>query len=320
MRDSADVLSFQTRTGHLSHSTWAGKEASCKRLCAGFKPGRATSPIPPVASVTVCPAMAVFQTRTGHLSHSTLAIQHWGQISKWRFKPGRATSPIPPQVTNDGTSAKERFQTRTGHLSPSTNVVRVRDVLPLLVSNPDGPPLPFHLHRRHESGVPRSVSNPDGPPIPFHRSCLVGKTFHSMCFKPGRATSPIPPGPLKLRLSGKTTFQTRTGHLSHSTGIPSVDQLTEALVSNPDGPPLPFPRWIIAAHNRTRQVSNPDGPPLPFHLRPLALSTSNRKCFKPGRATSPIPPLTGRAQHQLNNMFQTRTGHLSHSTFARCFY
>src|SRR5579875_485207 len=250
MRDSADVLSFQTRTGHLSHSTWAGKEASCKRLCAGFKPGRATSPIPPVASVTVCPAMAVFQTRTGHLSHSTLAIQHWGQISKWRFKPGRATSPIPPQVTNDGTFAKERFQTRTGHLSHSTNVVRVRDVLPLL------------------------VSNPDGPPLPFHRSCLVGKTFHSMCFKPGRATSPIPPGPLKVRLSGKITFQTRTGHLSHSTGIPSVDQLKEALVSNPDGPPLPFHRWIIAAHNLTRQVSNPDGPPLPFHLRPLALSTS----------------------------------------------
>src|SRR5579875_1486921 len=134
-----------------------------------------------------------------------------------RFKPGRATSPIPTE------QATTTLQSRHP------------------VSNPDGPPLPFQLSRAMRQAAPaRLVSNPDGPPLPFQPVTVItvqrgigsfkpGRATSPIptcsaapargatsCFKPGRATSPIPTWSTQSGSNWGCTFQTRTGHLSHS--------------------------------------------------------------------------------------------------------
>src|SRR5579875_632850 len=92
---------------------------------------------------------------------------------------------------------------------------------------------------------------------------------------------------------GGNAFQTRTGHLSHSNGKAARVAAYSIDASNPDGPPLPFQREVLMDDNVIRS------------------------CFKPGRATSPIPTTSGTNTHEYYCKFQTRTGHLSHSNLSR---
>src|SRR5579875_256348 len=139
------------------------------------------------------------------------------------------------------------------------------------------------------------VSNPDGPPLPFQLVTYDAWKLHGLRFKPGRATSPIP------------------------TRFPLRNELPSGKVSNPDGPPLPFQQrnshglltWI-GSFKPGRATS-----PIPT-LYGLSISNTNSSRFKPGRATSPIPTrLIGTPLDVSGAVFQTRTGHLSHSNVFR---
>src|SRR5579875_2920931 len=265
---------FQTRTGHLSHST-QNSDDECAVRYSGFKPGRATSPIPP-------PQPLATRSSSGPLSN-----------------PDGPPLPFHRESLRPGAAESRGFQTRTGHLSHSTTKAVCTPPRSVEVSNPDGPPLPFHPGMDpHEASIALQVSNPDGPPLPFHRCCCCNRKCNKGSFKPGRATSPIPPSIRRRCFWPTRAFQTRTGHLSHSTDNCGAVFFAEAGVSNPDGPPLPFhlaslpvpacPRCGFQTRtghlshsanavffNRLRNccVSNPDGPPLPSH--PCAFSLTS---------------------------------------------
>src|SRR5579875_220620 len=160
-----------------------------------------------------------FQTRTGHLSHSTPATSGAGQLTRHGFKPGRATSPIPPRKPTAWSRRKQR------------------------VSNPDGPPLPFHHESRLHPTTIRGSFKPGRATSPIPPGHGPTRGIHRVTsFKPGRATSPIPPLLLLQPQMQQRQFQTRTGHLSHSTVNTAAVLLAYTGVSNPDGPPLPFHR------------------------------------------------------------------------------
>ncbi len=281
---------FQTRTGHLSHSTWAvegevirqdnvsnpdgpplpfhrypfcgsiergvgfkpGRATSpippmdyCRSQPhpAGFKPGRATSPIPPPPARTQHFKQEVFQTRTGHLSHSTRPDFRLILLNMSVSNPDGPPLPFHRESLRPGAAESRGFQTRTGHLSHSTTKAVCTPPRSVEVSNPDGPPLPFHPGMDpHEASIALQVSNPDGPPLPFHRCCCCNRKCNKGSFKPGRATSPIPPSIRRRCFWPTRAFQTRTGHLSHSTTKGTPTPWQEQVVSNPDGPPLPFHR------------------------------------------------------------------------------
>src|SRR5579875_2508827 len=111
----------------------------------------------------------------------------------------------------------ERFQTRTGHLSHSPQHANFLcgewafSFKPGRATSPIPPCMAPCVTLSFEG-----VSNPDGPPLPFHQECGDAFAHHT------------------------TLFQTRTGHLSHSTNTFSLNMLPGASDSNPDGPPLPF--------------------------------------------------------------------------------
>src|SRR5579875_251951 len=114
--------------------------------------------------------------------------------------------------------------------------------------------------------------------------------------------------------------------------------MLSTFVSNPDGPPLPFQlvtydawklhglrfkpgratspiptRFPLRNELPSGKVSNPDGPPLPFQQRNSHGLLTWIGSFKPGRATSPIPTEQWYKAARELGLFQTRTGHLSHS-------
>src|SRR5579875_2497204 len=133
------------------------------------------------------------------------------------FKPGRATSPIPPLK-------------RPHAQAPCRGV-----------SNPDGPPLPFQ--HRSIAASPRfpPVSHPDGPPLPFQLS-----------LKPSSRGASL-------------QFQTRTGHLSHSNTATKKGPGRVATGFKPGRATSPIPTLLADPEAiKVSIVSNPDGPPLPF--------------------------------------------------------
>src|SRR5579875_3536136 len=157
------------------------------------------------------------------------------------FKPGRATSPIPPLK-------------RPHAQAPCRGV-----------SNPDGPPLPFQ-HRSIASS-PRfpPVSNPSAPPLPFqHRSIAASPRFPPVSNPDG------PPLPFQLSLKPSSRgaslqFQTRTGHLSHANNATKTGPGRVATGFKPGRATSPIPTLLADPEAiKVSIVSNPDGPPLPF--------------------------------------------------------
>ena len=85
-------------------------------------------------------------------------------------------------------------------------------------------------------------------------------------------------------------FQTRTGHLSHSTEVARTTSIEIAVFQTRTGHLSHSTSNASEVARTTTSVSNPDGPPLPFHLFVLLPWPTGVIGFKPGRATSPIPP------------------------------